>query len=130
MSLLPLTRKKNVVVYPMSSGKMINVGAFHAHEELAGTSWSGPWVQNVDKEELLEVHSHWEPEVRAILDVGHFFSLDLCQKLHNILLQCVERPSRWAIHSSRALKTWVSGNVVLLGDAVGTSNPLIILFHV
>ncbi|TFK66167.1 FAD/NAD(P)-binding domain-containing protein [Pluteus cervinus] len=94
----------NVVVYPISSGRLINVGAFHADEKLAGTQFTGPWVTNVDKEELLKVHDHWEAELKAIL-------------------QCVESPSRWAIHTVKPLKSWVYGNVALLGDAAHAMSP-------
>ncbi|KAF4577356.1 hypothetical protein EYR40_009285 [Pleurotus pulmonarius] len=97
-------RNVNVVVYPISSGRLINVGAFHAREDLAGTQFPGPWVTNVDTEELLEAHSHWEPELQAIL-------------------KCVDRPSRWAIHASKPLPTWVSGHVALLGDAAHAMSP-------
>ncbi|KAF9460590.1 salicylate hydroxylase [Collybia nuda] len=94
----------NVVVYPISSGKLINVGAFHAKEELAGTAFDGPWVTNVEKDELLETHAHWEPELQAIL-------------------QCIDKPSRWAIHASKPLRSWHHGNVALLGDAAHAMSP-------
>ncbi|RDB27733.1 Salicylate hydroxylase [Hypsizygus marmoreus] len=94
----------NVVVYPISSGKLINIGAFHAKEELAGTPFPGPWVTNVEKDDLLAAHAHWEPELQAIL-------------------QCVDRPSRWAIHASRPLESWTFGNAVLLGDAAHAMSP-------
>ncbi|KAF8072155.1 hypothetical protein FPV67DRAFT_1748853 [Lyophyllum atratum] len=94
----------NVVVYPISSGKLINVGAFHADEELAGTPFDGPWVMNVEKDHLLATHAHWEPELQAIL-------------------QCVDKPSRWAIHASQPLKSWTFGNVALMGDAAHAMSP-------
>ncbi|GLB39496.1 putative FAD binding domain containing protein [Lyophyllum shimeji] len=94
----------NVVVYPISSGRLINIGAFHANEELAGTRFEGPWVMDVDKDHLLETHAHWEPELQAIL-------------------QCVDKPSRWAIHASRPLKSWTYGNVALMGDAAHAMSP-------
>lgn len=53
----------------MSSGKLINIGAFHAHDHLAGQEFDGEWVINVEKDHLLSVHEHWEPELRAILEV-------------------------------------------------------------
>ncbi|KXN86198.1 Salicylate hydroxylase, partial [Leucoagaricus sp. SymC.cos] len=94
----------NVVVYPISSGKLINVGAFHAKEELAGTPFPGPWVTHVSNQELLDAHAGWEPEVRAIL-------------------QCIDRPSRWAVHTIEKLKSWTHKNVVLLGDAAHAMSP-------
>jgi len=97
-------RQMNVVVYPVSSGRLINVSAFHAKEELAGTCFPGPWETNVETTELLAAHAHWEPEVQAIL-------------------RCVDKPSRWAIHASKPLPSWVSRNVALLGDAAHAMSP-------
>ncbi|KAF5362393.1 hypothetical protein D9756_002183 [Leucocoprinus leucothites] len=94
----------NVVVYPISSGKLINVGAFHANEALAGTPFPGPWVTHVDNQELLDAHDGWEPELKAIL-------------------KCIDRPSRWAVHTVEKLKSWTYGNVVLLGDAAHAMSP-------
>lgn len=94
----------NVVVYPISSGKKINVAAFHAKDELFGTKFDGPWVTNVEKDDLIAAHGHWEPELRAILEN-------------------TDKPSRWAIHMSKPLKSWISGNVVLLGDAAHAMSP-------
>lgn len=70
--------RQNVVVYPISSGKLINVGAFHAKEELAGTPFDGPWVTTVEKDELLETHAHWEPELQAILQVYLTLITQIC----------------------------------------------------
>lgn len=94
----------NVVVYPISSGKLINIGAFHAKEQLAGTQFPGPWVESVEKDELLAAHENWEPELQAIL-------------------QCIDKPSRWAVHVSHTLQSWVCGNVALLGDAAHAMSP-------
>ncbi|KAG5731013.1 Salicylate hydroxylase [Termitomyces sp. T112] len=94
----------NVVVYPISSGKLINIGAFHANEKLAGTTFDGPWVEYVEKDQLLASHAHWEPELQAIL-------------------QCIDKPSRWAVHASKPLRTWTYGRVALLGDAAHAMSP-------
>ena len=69
----------------MSSGNVINIGAFHAHESLAGTTFPDAWVKPVDKEELLDAHKGWETEVLAILNVSRlpcfaFFFLSFFDK--------------------------------------------------
>ncbi|RXW18740.1 hypothetical protein EST38_g7103 [Candolleomyces aberdarensis] len=94
----------NVVVYPISSGKLINVGAFHAKPHLEGTTFPGLWVETIPNDELLAAHEGWEPELQAIL-------------------QCIDRPSRWAIHMAQPLKSWVDGNVCLLGDSAHATSP-------
>ncbi|XP_006459039.1 hypothetical protein AGABI2DRAFT_177137 [Agaricus bisporus var. bisporus H97] len=94
----------NVVVYPISSGKFINVGAFHANEELAGTPFPGPWVTHVSNQELLDAHAGWESELQAIL-------------------KCIDSPSRWAVHAVPKLKSWTHKRVVLLGDSAHAMSP-------
>ncbi|KAF8888036.1 hypothetical protein BD779DRAFT_1672449 [Infundibulicybe gibba] len=94
----------NAVVYPISSGKLINIGLFHAKEELAGSTFPGPWVESVDTDEILAAHNHWEPQLQAIIE-------------------CIHRPSRWAIHEAQPLQSWADGNVALLGDSAHAMSP-------
>jgi hypothetical protein len=61
----------------------VNVGAFHAREELAGTPFPGAWVTNVEKDELLAAHAHWEPELQAILQVSIIFFIR-CRLLNKV----------------------------------------------
>ncbi|TFK95197.1 FAD/NAD(P)-binding domain-containing protein [Pterulicium gracile] len=99
-----LGKNVNVVIYAIAQGKLINVASFHAQHELAGTKFPGPWVTNVDKQELIDVHEGWEEEVHAIIN-------------------CTESPARWAIHASAPLKCWNSGHVALLGDSAHAMSP-------
>jgi len=93
-----------IIVYPISQGKMINITAFHTQEGLENTTFNGPWVKGMEKGALLHPFSQWEPEVQ-------------------VLLQCVERTSQWAIHTSKPLNSLISGRVVLLGDAAHAMEP-------
>jgi hypothetical protein len=43
--------------------------------------------------------------------------------------QCIDHPTRWAIHQLKPLPNYVNGRVALLGDAVGTSICHLILVH-
>ncbi|KAF8159235.1 salicylate hydroxylase [Crassisporium funariophilum] len=93
-----------IIAYPISRGKFINFVAFKARHDLEDTKFNGPWVGPTDKSEFLNMFRNWEPEVQALLD-------------------CVERPLRWAIHTVKPLNSFVSGNVVILGDAAHASTP-------
>ncbi|KAF8229795.1 hypothetical protein L208DRAFT_1284861, partial [Tricholoma matsutake] len=79
--------------------------AFHAREELADTPFPGLWVTSMEKDKLLDAHAHWEP------------------KLQQAILQCIDKPCRWAIYASRPLTYWVYRNGVLLGEAAHAMSP-------
>lgn len=85
--------------------------------ELEGTRYDGDWVANCTREELLGCHNNWEPEVLDMLKVRDRSSRYSGSGIL-ILQQCIEQPTRWAIHHLIPLPTYVSGRVALLGDAV------------
>ncbi|KZT13311.1 FAD/NAD(P)-binding domain-containing protein [Laetiporus sulphureus 93-53] len=92
-------KSKHVVSYPVSHGSFITFIGFKTRPEAEGTTYEGKWVQSVPKQELLDLLTDWEREVQE-------------------MLECVEDPSRWAIHMIADLPFSVSGRVALLGDAV------------
>ncbi|TEB28869.1 salicylate hydroxylase [Coprinellus micaceus] len=93
-----------VIAYPIAKGKLINFVAFTARHDLEGTKFNGPWVSPVDSSEVTEMYRSWEPEVKALMD-------------------CIERPLRWAINTVRPLSTYVHGKVAIIGDAAHASPP-------
>lgn len=46
-----------------------------------------------------------------------------------IIWQCIEQPTRWAIHHLEPLPKYVSGRVALLGDAVRSDTSIPSLSH-
>ena len=105
-----------VIAYPISKGKMVNFVAFKSHHDLENTRFNGPWVCATDSAEFSATFRTWEPEVQALVDVSIFFTLSVIQLAQQF--QCVERPLRWAIHTVKPLKSFVSGRVGIIGDAV------------
>ncbi|KAJ7648636.1 hypothetical protein DFH06DRAFT_1209241 [Mycena polygramma] len=93
-----------IIAYPISLGKMINFVAFHCRHDLENTKFDGPWMGPGDKAQFAGIFAHWEPEAQA-------------------LIHCVERPLRWAIHTVKPLRSFVSGPVVLIGDAAHAMTP-------
>lgn len=93
-----------VIAYPISKGKMVNFVAFKSRHDLENTRFNGPWVCATDPAEFAATFRTWEPEVQALVD-------------------CVERPLRWAIHTVKPLNSFVSGRAGIIGDAAHAMTP-------
>ncbi|KAK7460590.1 hypothetical protein VKT23_009311 [Stygiomarasmius scandens] len=99
-------KSRHIVVYPISQGKVINVVAFTSQVDNEGKPLDGPTVRECTIEEVLEEYRGWEPEVIE-------------------LLECIERPTCWAILDLLPLGSYVSPNkrVGLMGDASHAMTP-------
>ncbi|KZP09163.1 FAD/NAD(P)-binding domain-containing protein [Athelia psychrophila] len=100
-------KNKHLVIFPINKGALINVVAFCSDPSKEGTQYSEnskEWVVDVPKEELLRQYEGWEPEVTA-------------------LLECIDKPSRWAINVAQKMSTFVSGRVAILGDSAHAMTP-------
>ncbi|KAJ7289283.1 hypothetical protein C8J57DRAFT_428970 [Mycena rebaudengoi] len=93
-----------IIAYPISKGTMINFVAFSVRADLENTTFGGPWVGPGDTSQFAGIFAHWEPEVQ-------------------MLLQCVDRPLQWAVHTIKPLPSFVSGRVALIGDAAHAMAP-------
>ncbi|CAK5267917.1 unnamed protein product [Mycena citricolor] len=93
-----------VLGYPIQNGKIINFVAFDFRHELEGTPYGGPWMSLGDKSQFAHLFENWEPDVQ-------------------LLIQCVDQAATWAIHTVKPLRSFVSGNVALLGDAAHAMQP-------
>jgi len=99
-----LGKDAQVTAYPLLHGQLINVAAFRTRYDLEGTPMKEPWVVDTTKDELAADFAGWEPEVQA-------------------MFQCTTKLSRWAIHTTERLPTFVSGRVALVGDSAHASVP-------
>ncbi|KAJ6481082.1 hypothetical protein C8R45DRAFT_320629 [Mycena sanguinolenta] len=93
-----------ILGYPISRGRMINFVAFVCRHDLENTKFDGPWVGASDRSQFAGLFAHWEPEVQA-------------------LVHCVDKTLRWAIHTTKPLRSFVSGHTVLIGDAAHAMEP-------
>ena len=110
-------RSRHVAAYPISHLKLINFVGFRTYAEKEGTRFDGMFMEERPREELLEHFEGWDEEVQQLLQVCAACSvLILCIYTHP--LQCVDKPTRWAIHALDPLPQYVHDRVVLLGDAV------------
>ena len=111
---------QTITVYPMAFGTFVGFTAYHAKYELEGAQYDEPWIDMVPGTELGAIFQNWEPEVEALVKVRARLMLSSCQFVMRGSqgLQHVEQVNKWAIHVTPPLPSFVSGNVVLLGDAV------------
>ncbi|KAJ4470426.1 hypothetical protein J3R30DRAFT_1218896 [Lentinula aciculospora] len=99
-------KSKHIVVYPINGGRLINIAAFVSHPEdegkmiIPGLDVPSPATTG----EILDAFSGWEPEAIE-------------------LLRTIENPSCWPILDLRALKTYTSNRILLLGDAAHAMTP-------
>ncbi|KAH9926901.1 uncharacterized protein B0H18DRAFT_1084856 [Fomitopsis serialis] len=99
-----LGKDTQVTAYPLLHGKIINVAAFRTRYDSEGAPMKEPWVVDTTKDELAADFAGWEPEVQA-------------------MFQCTSKLSRWAIHTTERLPTFVSGRVALVGDSAHAAVP-------
>ncbi|KAF5313151.1 hypothetical protein D9619_002826 [Psilocybe cf. subviscida] len=92
---------KHFVSFPMNNNKIFNLVAFHRpiHDDNLTQERPPPWVETVPHQDLLDAYKEWGNDAR-------------------IILEHITEPSRWSIHTLYPpLKSYVKGNVVLVGDS-------------
>ncbi|KAI0723586.1 hypothetical protein C8Q76DRAFT_614964, partial [Earliella scabrosa] len=94
----------HVVTYPISSGRVLNVGLGVCFPGKEGVPYEGPWTRSATREEIVKHFSGWEPEVQEIL-------------------KHVDGGIQWAIHVIDGLPTYVHGRVMIMGDAAHAMCP-------
>lgn len=67
--LTPSPYVQNIVAYPISQGRILNVAALVMNPELEGTLYEGPWTTDVSQEEVRREYVGWEPEVDDFVQV-------------------------------------------------------------
>lgn len=60
---------QNIVAYPISQGRILNVAALVMDPKLEGTLYEGPWTTDVPQEEVRREYVGWEPEVDDFVQV-------------------------------------------------------------
>ncbi|KAJ7491257.1 FAD/NAD-P-binding domain-containing protein [Mycena latifolia] len=97
---------KHIIVFPIRSGKIINIVAFATDNSVpvGSVEVTGPWVESVPQQELLDKYEGWGPDAM-------------------IMLNHIKSPSKWFIHSLTPLNTFVRGTIALVGDAAHAMPP-------
>jgi salicylate hydroxylase len=92
----------HVITYPLRRAELLNVVAIVEKPEWRSESWS-------DAGTLDDVHGDlvgWHPDIHRLIDA-------------------MDTPFRWALLSRPALKDWVDGRSVLIGDAAHPTLPFL-----
>ncbi|THG99501.1 hypothetical protein EW145_g7256 [Phellinidium pouzarii] len=97
-------KHKRIISFPISQGRLVNFIAYVTGPGRDGNELGGPSVTDVTKQEMIDHYQGWEPEVQA-------------------LLNCVDKPSKWAISHLQGLPCYVDGRVALLGDSAHAITP-------
>ncbi|TFK70740.1 FAD/NAD(P)-binding domain-containing protein [Pluteus cervinus] len=98
-------RDRHIITFTVQNDTKLNVAAFgHLEPPITG-GITGPWVENVSHEEVLDEYKGWGKDVQTIVE--HMTT-----------------PSKWYIHAvSPTLKTFAKDQVVLVGDAAHAMLP-------
>ncbi|KAF8589914.1 FAD/NAD(P)-binding domain-containing protein [Ramaria rubella] len=101
-------KDKHIVTYPVAGGRFINLIAYSSDPARQKDWENGPWVVEVEHEEVFQQYKDFEPQAQA-------------------LLKCINKPSRWAMYGVDILPPsgWSQGRVAVLGDAAHAMAPFI-----
>ncbi|WP_424934063.1 FAD-dependent oxidoreductase [Amaricoccus macauensis] len=94
--------KRHIVTYPLRGGELRNLVAVEERPDMVPEGW----MQMDDPANLRDAFSGWGEDVRT-------------------LLGAVERTFLWGLFDHPPLKTWVSGHLVLAGDACHPTLPFL-----
>ncbi|KAF7323219.1 Salicylate hydroxylase [Mycena chlorophos] len=97
---------KHIITFPIGTGQIINVVAFATDSSVpvGSVEVTGPWVEPVPHQELLDRYEGWGPDAMVIV-------------------KQLKTPSKWSIHTLDPLQTFVKGNIALVGDAAHAMAP-------
>ncbi|KAJ6488508.1 FAD/NAD-P-binding domain-containing protein [Mycena vitilis] len=97
---------KHIIAFPIRSGKIVNIVAFTTDNSVpvGSVDVTGPWVEPVPQQELLDKFGDW----------GHDAA---------VILNHLKTPSKWSIHALTPLETFVRGKIALVGDAAHAMTP-------
>jgi salicylate hydroxylase len=96
----------HILTFPVKQGRIINVVAFVSDRSQPDPQWpeDAPWVREASQEEMLRAFTGWGDAAR-------------------ILLECIAKPTYWALHDLAELPGYVHGRVALIGDAAHAMLP-------
>ena len=109
-------------MYPVSKDELINVVAFSTNLTKQGTAYPGPTFSLCTQEEVLNLFCGWEEEVQALLRVCIVVHSPTYRDLRKLTttcyMQCIEKPTKWAIRELHPMPRYSYRRVILGGDAV------------
>jgi salicylate hydroxylase len=122
-----LTRGQHFITYPVEKRRVCNIGVFVSDRSRPADErvWTGPWVQPVDTQAMLDDFVGWDERALDVLKVC--WLLIRSHVSAHPCLQLIKEPKRWALHEALPLDHWTQGRITLLGDSVHLSTPSCVL---
>lgn len=105
--------------YPISLGKYINIAGFTLQPDLVDTAYEAD-ARLPRRSFEGKADSDWVGELTAEQFVKPFKNFE---KDAQVLLECVEKGTLWAVHTVKTLPSTNFGRVALLGDAAHAMLP-------
>ncbi|KAJ9475083.1 Salicylate hydroxylase [Pseudozyma hubeiensis] len=104
-----LAKDSHVLIFPIHGGKTVNLVAFKTDRsrwpERTPFPKGEPWIQETSKQDFLKDFDTYSPEVVK-------------------MLECVDKPSKWALHQVvPSLTSYVNDRVIVTGDAAHGGVP-------
>jgi len=97
--------KRHIIAYPISRNTIFNISTAHPDIHFAAEP-TVSWTTRADKSAMLEVYSDFCPLVQKMLSLVP--PGEVCE---------------WKLRVHHPLRTWVEGNVALVGDACHPTLP-------
>ncbi|KAJ7483452.1 salicylate hydroxylase [Mycena latifolia] len=97
--------QRHLIAYPISNHTIFNISTTQPDVNFAAAP-TATWTARADKGTMLKVYSDFCPTVRRMLEL--VTANEVCE---------------WKLRVHQPLKTWVEGNVALLGDACHPTLP-------
>ncbi|KAM5540130.1 hypothetical protein V8D89_006270 [Ganoderma adspersum] len=101
--LLLLGKNGDMMFYPLTGGKLVNVLAIK-YTPGHGRTYDGPWVESTTADAVVKLFEGWEPHALT-------------------LIKAVAEPFGWAMHTVPDLPTYAKGRAALVGDAAHAQLP-------
>lgn len=100
-----LGKDKHILTFPIQKGTVLNIVAFSSDRSTQEPHWPhNDWIIRTQPEDVKAGWEGWSDDCQSILN-------------------CLDKPDKWALHELHDLPTHVHGRVCLMGDSATATLP-------